>query len=166
MFQTTNQIQYGGFKIKMLIFAHIFVIFGATPTSDTAPRIPRGTRAGPAGPALASSKWPFPKRSMASSWNLGAGGEPNVKTFPPAHVKQPPISSMVKSGWNHTITGTIDIIDCVWGCSKNGLGDRSMVESPKYHIAGLIPWYSHEYISIETPNIFPLKYHVCYIHII
>ena len=67
MFQTTNQIQYGGFKIKMLILAHFFVIFGATPTSDTAQRIPRGTRAGPAHPALASSKWPFPKRSMASS---------------------------------------------------------------------------------------------------
>ena len=45
MFQTTNQIQYGGFKIKMLILAHFFVIFGATPTSDTAPRIPRGPRA-------------------------------------------------------------------------------------------------------------------------
>ena len=51
----------------------------------------------PAGPALASSKWPFPKRSMASSWNLGAGGPcettPNIK-----HGKK-----WMKShyNWNH-----------------------------------------------------------------
>ena len=81
MFQTTNQIQYGGFKIKILIFAYVFVIFGATPTSDTgAPRAPPWLlRSGPS----QNARWPLRETSNGRRR---------------AHVKQPPISSMVKSG--------------------------------------------------------------------